>query len=290
MANTSPRPFVFVLMPFTREFDDIYQLGIKPACLNAGTYAERVDEQLFHESILDRIYNQIAKADIIIADMTGRNPNVFYEAGYAHALNKAVILMTQKADDIPFDLKHYPHIIYEGRITDLIPEIEKRVKHLIQKPNQKYIPEKTMEFYVDGVSLSEGVAIENKIKNQTTNRFYLKLDAHNPITNIIQVQRFQLGIETSARFDRSITKYFELERGDKLMNIVKQPNNRFLHLLADKFEILPGAWATIHIELIVKNIHEQMEIGYKEKFILRMFTENGVFEFPFDSVVTQIDK
>ena len=48
--------------------------------------------------------------------MTGRNPNVFYETGYAHALGKHVILLTQEAKDIPFDLKHYQHIIYAKRI------------------------------------------------------------------------------------------------------------------------------------------------------------------------------
>ena len=47
--------------------------------------AERVDEQIYKEGILERIYRQIESADIIIADMSGQNPNVFYEVGYAHA-------------------------------------------------------------------------------------------------------------------------------------------------------------------------------------------------------------
>jgi nucleoside 2-deoxyribosyltransferase len=96
MSNlTTPKPFCFVLMPFSESFSDIYELGIKEACNDAGAYCERVDEQIFQERILDRIYNQIAKADIIIADMTGKNPNVFYEVGYAHALGKNTILLTQ---------------------------------------------------------------------------------------------------------------------------------------------------------------------------------------------------
>lgn len=65
IVNTRPKPFVFVLRPFASEFDDIYQLGIKVACDKAGTYAERVDEQIFQGSILERVYNQISKADII---------------------------------------------------------------------------------------------------------------------------------------------------------------------------------------------------------------------------------
>lgn len=88
MDTTTPKPFVFVLMPFEPGFRDTYQVGIKQACSDAGACAERVDEQLFGESILDRIYNQISKADVIVADMTGRNPNGFYETGYAPALGK----------------------------------------------------------------------------------------------------------------------------------------------------------------------------------------------------------
>ena len=84
--DTKPKPFVFVLMPFAEQFDDVYQLGIKAACEEAGAYCERVDEQIFEEIILSRVYNQITKADLIVAEMTGRNPNVFYEVGYALAL------------------------------------------------------------------------------------------------------------------------------------------------------------------------------------------------------------
>ena len=94
MENTNPKNFVFVLMPFSKEFQDTYELGIKSACQEAGAYCERVDEQFFEESILERLYNQISKADIIVSDMTGKNPNVFYETGYAHALNKRVMLVT----------------------------------------------------------------------------------------------------------------------------------------------------------------------------------------------------
>ncbi len=81
--STAPKPFVFVLMPFATDFDDIYEIGIKEAAETAGAYAERLDKQMFAENILQRMYNQINKADVLVADMTGRNPNVFYEVGYA---------------------------------------------------------------------------------------------------------------------------------------------------------------------------------------------------------------
>ena len=127
ITSMAPKPFIFVLMPFDEKFDDIYKYGIKGAAEDAGAYAERVDEQNFTEGILDRIFNQISKADVIVADMTGRNPNVFYEVGYAHALGKIVLLLTQNVDDIPFDLKHRPHTVYGGKIETLQRELTQKL-------------------------------------------------------------------------------------------------------------------------------------------------------------------
>lgn len=100
------KPFAFVLMPFASEFDDIYKFGIQAVALECSVVAERVDEQIYSETMLERIYRQIDAADFIIADLTGKNPNVFYEIGYAHAKGKPCTLLTQRTDDIPFDLKH----------------------------------------------------------------------------------------------------------------------------------------------------------------------------------------
>lgn len=119
VQNTAPKFFCFVLMPFSKDFNNYYTYGIKESCKDAGAHCERVDEQTYNETILERIYNQINKADLIIADMTGKNPNVFYEVGYAHALNKPTVLLTQDAKDIPFDLQSYPHIVYNKDIDVL---------------------------------------------------------------------------------------------------------------------------------------------------------------------------
>lgn len=117
-TNTKPKPFIFVLIPFNPDFNDIYEFGIKGAANEIGAYAERVLDQKYTGGVLDRIYNQINKADVIVADMTGKSPNVFYEVGYAHALGKIVLLVTKNVNDIPFDLKHRPHIEY-GNIDTL---------------------------------------------------------------------------------------------------------------------------------------------------------------------------
>jgi nucleoside 2-deoxyribosyltransferase len=111
--------FSFVLMPFDKSFDDIYKMGIKETASSLDIIAERVDEQIFQEGILDQIYRQIDAADIIIADMSGQNPNVFYEVGYSHAKEKICILLTNNTEDIPFDLKHHRHIVYGDSISNL---------------------------------------------------------------------------------------------------------------------------------------------------------------------------
>ncbi|MBR9825699.1 MAG: hypothetical protein GYB36_07840 [Alphaproteobacteria bacterium] len=115
--------FAFVLMPFDEKFEDTYKFGIQAIAAEKGIRAERVDEQTFSEPILERIYRQIDAADLIIADMTGRNPNVFYEVGYAHARAKLVVLLTSDAADIPFDLKHHRHLIYGGSIKQLTQKL-----------------------------------------------------------------------------------------------------------------------------------------------------------------------
>jgi hypothetical protein len=107
--------FALVLMPFDRQFDDVYRIGIQEAAARVGLRAERLDEQIFfHEGMMDRLYQQIEEADVIIADLTSRNPNVFYELGYSHAREKLCILITAEATNIPFNVKHRRCIVYES--------------------------------------------------------------------------------------------------------------------------------------------------------------------------------
>lgn len=115
----TPARRVLVLMPFDPSFEDAYKLGIRDACQSAGWDCSRVDEQVFSGLIIEKIYAEIISADLIIADMTGRNPNVFYEVGYAHALSKQVVLLTRTMDDIPFDLRGHRHIVYTNSIVTL---------------------------------------------------------------------------------------------------------------------------------------------------------------------------
>lgn len=189
--KTLPKPFVFVLMPLNPSFDDIYKFGIKGAADDVGAYAERVDEQIFMEGILDRIFNQISKADIVVADMTGRNPNVFYEVGYAHALGKIVILLTQNSEDIPFDLKHRQHTVYGGKIETLRNELATKLEWAIREAERRAdsrVIERISLRALDTL-LPSGVANENipQIKGKVPSQFFhLPLFLRNEGTEVFQ--------------------------------------------------------------------------------------------------------
>ena len=79
-----------------------------------GIHAERVDEQQSNERITDRILESIRKAEFVIVDLTHERPNVFYEAGYAHALGKTPVYLARVGTPIHFDIKDYPVIEYRN--------------------------------------------------------------------------------------------------------------------------------------------------------------------------------
>jgi hypothetical protein len=218
--STKPKPFVFVLMPFDQNFNDTYKFGIKGAAEDAGAYAERVDEQIFVEGMLDRIFNQINKADVIVADMTGKNANVFYEVGYAHALNKVVLLITQSADDIPFDLKHRQHIVYAGKIDKLRSDLKKHISWATGEAERRLMGVNTerISASLGGVPLLLGLSAAKapKIKALiSTDVFQLTLHVRNVSEKgLLEISHVYLFAERDAEavpVRRPIEKPSELE-------------------------------------------------------------------------------
>ena len=108
---------VFTLMPFTAGWSDyVWRREIKVIVESIPGYSLvclRADD-LYGTDVLQDIYESIAKAQIVIADITDRNANVFYELGLAHALGKEVILLAQGTQHIPFDLLRFRHCIYSN--------------------------------------------------------------------------------------------------------------------------------------------------------------------------------
>src|SRR5215471_6685159 len=93
-------------MPFSSELRPVYDDHIKNVMQEVNLECNRADDIFSNGVIIEEVWKNINEARIIIADLTGKNPNVFYEVGIAHTLGKEVILITQSIDDIPFDLRH----------------------------------------------------------------------------------------------------------------------------------------------------------------------------------------
>ena len=101
-------------MPFDQEFDEVYQV-IRETVEKHSYACIRADERYLVGPIMDDVHDQIGSADLIVADLTGRKPNVFYEVGYAAALGKPVIQIAQTSSDLPFDIQHLRTFAYSTR-------------------------------------------------------------------------------------------------------------------------------------------------------------------------------
>ena len=111
----SPEPasdrLVSVMMPFSPGLDGVYA-ALNAAAEAVGKKCNRADDIWNHDAIIQDVVSLICKSSVVICDLTGKNANVFYETGIAHCLGKDVILITQSADDVPFDLRHLRYILY----------------------------------------------------------------------------------------------------------------------------------------------------------------------------------
>ena len=117
--KSAVQPNVFVIMPFDDEFNSVYEQFIRPTFEEQGFVVLRTDDILNQQHILKDIIDQIEKSDLIVADLTSTNPNVFYELGLAHAFRKRVILLTQSIEEVPFDLQGYRLVVYSTHFAEI---------------------------------------------------------------------------------------------------------------------------------------------------------------------------
>jgi hypothetical protein len=125
---------VAVMMPFSSEFAPVYQ-ALGKAAKDVRMSCTRADDIWDDEVIIQDVVKLIATARVVVCDLTGKNANVFYEAGIAHTLGKDVILIAQHDSDIPFDLRHIRHIRYlpnaQG-LEQLADKVSKRLESLLK--------------------------------------------------------------------------------------------------------------------------------------------------------------
>ena len=110
------RPKAFIVMQFSSPYNEVYRDAIQPLVAEIGFDPLRVDEVSAPRIIINDIKNQIAEASIVIAEITEANPNVYYEVGMAHAIDKPTVLLAQRGTKLPFDVGPHRCIFYENTI------------------------------------------------------------------------------------------------------------------------------------------------------------------------------
>ncbi len=139
-------------MPFGGKWaDDYYSEVYCPAIAKAGMIPHRADDIFAPTSVVEDIWKFTKKAKVLIADLTGKNPNVLYELGLAHAIAKPVILVTNSEEDVPFDLRAIRILKYDKNkhnwgeelkksITQSLKEVVKNPENAIPAPFLKTTP------------------------------------------------------------------------------------------------------------------------------------------------------
>lgn len=106
-------PTCFLIMPFATELDFVHRV-IADVVSSFGIHCIRADEVYLSRPVMEDVKQMIAGADLVICDFTGRNPNVYYEAGLADAWRKDWIVLSQTSEDMTFDVRHIRSIRYSN--------------------------------------------------------------------------------------------------------------------------------------------------------------------------------
>lgn len=117
MSTDDRRPNAFVAMQFSDPYNEVYRDALRPLIEEIGYDPIRVDEVSQPGIILKDIWNHLTESSVVIAEVSEPNPNVYYEIGVAHALEKPTVLLAQRGTKLPFDLGPHRCIFYENTIA-----------------------------------------------------------------------------------------------------------------------------------------------------------------------------
>lgn len=138
LSTYSSEPICFVVMQFSSDFNELYTEVIRPTCEGFGYKVIRADDYYTSGLIIDDITRSIREASVVIADVTPNNPNVFYEVGFAHGIEKPTILLSdRKREKLPFDISGFRTLFYDNTIGGKSVVQERLRRHLesIAAPN-----------------------------------------------------------------------------------------------------------------------------------------------------------
>lgn len=114
---SSSTPKAFVAMQFSEPYNEVYRDAIEPLVKEIGFEPLRIDDVYGPGIIINDIINNLSESTIVLAEISEKNANVYYELGLAHAFGKPTLLMATKGTSLPFDVGSHRTIFYENTIA-----------------------------------------------------------------------------------------------------------------------------------------------------------------------------
>lgn len=134
----------FVIMPFGEWTDEYYRDIYQPAIKDAKLEAHRADDVFRPGTIIKDIWTYTKEAEVILADLSGKNSNVLYELGLAHAIAKPAVIVSDSLEDVPFDLRSLRVLRYNKNQPKwseaLRQDITRSLKELQESPLKSVLP------------------------------------------------------------------------------------------------------------------------------------------------------
>lgn len=266
--------FALVIMPFDPKFDDVYRIGIQEAASSLGIRAERLDDMIFAEGMMERLYDQVQAADIVIAEMSEKNVNVFYEVGYADAKDKLCILLTRDTSDLPFDLRHRRHIVYGNSIVRLREQLTKNLQWALQQLPTTARPQLRFECRSEARSLAiQAYSIEGTLRVTAdmfneSGRQTIELHAVYLYLNGEDWRLSQMGREcplTRSGVEAFKHKYFLVSPVSRIHK------GGWVQIQVDGIRVLGSRWSGQPLNQVYT---------CRDEALLQVVTETGTFETP----------
>jgi formylglycine-generating enzyme required for sulfatase activity len=244
--------FIFVIMPFKEPFNEYYEKIIRPTILNMNDAVLRSDEIYSPSSFVQTIWNSIINSKLVIAEMTGMNPNVLYELGLCHAINKTVVMIAQSMDYIPADLRHINCIIYNTSRADwageLAASIQRMVEHIDKNPDRHtYLdPVAGVEntLYFESV-IGEKNRLERELDSKARETLSLRKSVAEILSRKTELERIMAGlikadggeVVTRVNSESGTNVYtFPLRETGLAIELVKVSAGSFIHGFGERQE------------------------------------------------------
>lgn len=130
---SADKPHVFVAMPFADSMEDTFHYGIQGAVNAAGMLCERADLSTFTGDVMAWVRDRIASSKLLVADLSGANPNVYLEVGYAWGCQIPTVLLVKDPTELKFDVRGHRCLVYKS-IAQLEELLKRELKGLSHQP------------------------------------------------------------------------------------------------------------------------------------------------------------